>query len=244
VLTGALFGIAPAWHSAKADLNVMLKQAARSTGGSRPRLRNGLAAAELALATVLLVAAGLLVQTLFELQRVKLGFRPDDLLTFQLSLPSGKYAGAKGQAFYRDLLERCGPFRAFGRPVSPAAFRSARATTRRRPWPASASVVPPDTTIPTDWRIVSPGFFRAMEVPLLRGRDFTDRRYAHRAAGDYRQPGDGAKFWEDDPASAVSSSSLAPTVCLDGRWRRRRRGSGARASRRPCICHWRRACGR
>ena len=205
VLTGALFGIAPAWHAAKADLNAMLKQAARSTGSSRPRLRNGLAAAELALATVLLVAAGLLVQTLFELQRVKLGFRPADLLTFQLSLPSGKYAGAKGPAFYRELLEslRTVPgVRAAG--VSSGIPFGAGNYTTTPVTTVGKSVVPPDTAIPTDWRIVSPGFFRAMEVPLLRGRDFTD--------GDTRtappvmivSQATAQKFWgSDDPIGRV-----------------------------------------
>jgi len=205
VLTGALFGIAPAWHAAKTDLNAMLKQAARSTGSARPRLRNGLAAAELALATVLLVAAGLLVQTLFELQRVKLGFRPADLLTFQLSLPSEKYAGAKGPAFYQALLEslRTVPgIRAAG--VSSGIPFGAGNYTTTPVTTVGKSVVPPDTAIPTDWRIVSPGFFRAMEVPLLRGRDFTD--------GDTRtappvmivSQATAQKFWgNDDPIGRV-----------------------------------------
>jgi predicted permease len=107
VVTGLLFGIAPGWHAARTELAVVLKQAARSsTGGARPLLRKGLAAAELALATVLLVAAGLLGQSLQALQRVDLGFRPEGLLTFQLSLPPARYpAGGKAFAFYRELLE-------------------------------------------------------------------------------------------------------------------------------------------
>src|SRR3954465_7237445 len=64
IATGLLFGIAPAWHSSNADLNAGLKQAARAPAGGRPRLRNGLAAAELALATILLIGAGLLAQCL------------------------------------------------------------------------------------------------------------------------------------------------------------------------------------
>jgi len=66
LITGVLFGLAPAWRSAGGDLNAALKTAGRSSNGAaRPRLRNGLAAAELALATVLLIGAGLLIQTLF-----------------------------------------------------------------------------------------------------------------------------------------------------------------------------------
>ena len=205
VLTGALFGVAPAWHAAKSDLNAMLKQTSRSTGGTRPRLRNGLAAAELALATVLLIGAGLLAQTLFELQRVKLGFQPADLLTFQLSLPSGKYAGAKGPAFYRDLLEslRTVPgVRAAGVssgiPLGAGNYTTTPVTT------VGKSVLPPETAIPTDWRIVSPGFFRAMEIPLLRGRDFTDGDVITAPPVMIVSKATAEKFWgSDDPIGRV-----------------------------------------
>src|SRR5205814_5037239 len=95
IATGLLFGIAPAWHSARADLNEVLKQATRASSGARPRLRNGLAAAELALATILLIGAGLLTQSLLRLQHVDLGFQPDRLLTFQIALPRTKYPAEK-----------------------------------------------------------------------------------------------------------------------------------------------------
>jgi predicted lysophospholipase L1 biosynthesis ABC-type transport system permease subunit len=73
ISTGLLFGIAPAWHAAKTDLNEALKQATRASAGARSRLRNGLATAELALATILLIGAGLLTQSLLRLQHVSLG---------------------------------------------------------------------------------------------------------------------------------------------------------------------------
>src|SRR5947209_13374628 len=75
VLTGLLFGIAPAWRMSKADLNPLLKQTGRgSTGKMRARFRDGLAAVELALAAALLIGAGLLIQTLVNLKRVQVGF--------------------------------------------------------------------------------------------------------------------------------------------------------------------------
>ncbi len=153
----------------------MLKQATRASSGARPRLRNGLAAAELALATILLIGAGLLAQSLLRLQHVSLGFQPDRLLTFQLSLPRTKYPVEKSTAFYRTLLEslRATPgVRAAGAssgiPFGNGAYTQTPIAT------TGPSPLPPDTAMPTDWRVVTPGFFQAMNIPLLRGRDFAD----------------------------------------------------------------------
>jgi putative ABC transport system permease protein len=173
--TGLLFGIAPAWHAAKTDFNEVLKQATRASSGARPRLRNGLAAAELALATILLIGAGLLAQSLVRLQHVSLGFQSDRLLTFQISLPRTKYPLDRSTAFYRTLLEslRATPgVRAAGAssgiPFGNGAYTQTPIVT------TGPSPLPPDTAIATAWRVVTPGFFQAMSIPLLRGRDFAD----------------------------------------------------------------------
>jgi putative ABC transport system permease protein len=175
VVTGLLFGVAPAFHAAKTDLNEVLKQVTRASSGARPRLRNGLAAAELALATILLIGAGLLSQSLLRLQHVSLGFRSDRLLTFQISLPRTKYPIEKSTVFYRTLLEslRATPgVRAAGAssgiPFGNGAYTQSPIVT------IGPSPLPPETAIPTDWRVVTPGFFQAMNIPVLRGRDFTD----------------------------------------------------------------------
>src|SRR5262249_37493258 len=77
IVTGVLFGIAPSWRAARLDLNSALKQAGRSSSaGPRPIVRNVLAGAELALATMLLIGAALLIQTLYRLQRTDIGFEP------------------------------------------------------------------------------------------------------------------------------------------------------------------------
>src|SRR3954467_213528 len=175
IATGLLFGIAPAWHAAKTDLNEVLKQVTRSSSAARPRLRNSLAAAELALATILLIGAGLLSQSLLRLQHVSLGFEPDRLLTFQVSLPRTKYPGEKSAAFYRTLLEslRATPgvraaAASSGIPFGNGAYTQTPIAT------SGPSPLPADSAIPTDWRVVTPGFFQTMNTPLLRGRDFTD----------------------------------------------------------------------
>jgi putative ABC transport system permease protein len=203
VATGLLFGITPAWHATKADLNTVLKQAARSsTGGARPLLRNSLAVGELALATVLLTGAGLLVQSLVNLQHARLGFEPERLLTFQLALPPAKYQDdVKTTAFYRGLLESLralpgvrGAAISSGIPLGPGSYTTTPVTT------VGASVLPVGTALPIDWRIVSPGFFRTMGIPLLRGREFSDADGPTAPAVMIVSQMTAQKFWGgDDP---------------------------------------------
>ena len=175
--TGLLFGLAPAWHAMRTDLNELLKHGGRSSGGPRPLVRNGLVAAELALATVLLIGAGLLIQSLYQLQRVRLGFQPENLLTFQLTPPASKYpTTARGWAFYRELLaslEALPGVRAAG--LSSCIPMGAGTYTTS---PASAeggSLPPAGGSIPMEWRMASAGYFRAMGIPLLRGRTFSEQ---------------------------------------------------------------------
>jgi putative ABC transport system permease protein len=194
IATGLLFGIAPAWHASKTDLNEMLKQTTRSSGGARPRLRNGLAAAELALATILLIGAGLLTQSLMRLQHVSLGFEPERLLPFQLALPLTKYPARRAPCSTTLLLEslRAMPgVRARRLERDPVGAGNYTTTPIARD--DGPSPLPPDTAVPTRLGVVSPGSSSAMNIPLLRGRGVPRRRRAiGRAAGRHRQPGDGA----------------------------------------------------
>jgi len=175
--TGLLFGMAPAWQAARMDLNSVLKEGGRSSlGAARPLLRNGLVAGELALATVLLIGAGLLLESLMRLEKVRVGFRPESLLTFQLSPPPTKYSGiVKGSAFYRDLLERLRTLPGVrGAAISSGVPFGAGTYSRTPTAPVGPSMLPPGASIPIDWRTVSPDYFRTMQIPLVRGRFFTD----------------------------------------------------------------------
>jgi putative ABC transport system permease protein len=176
LVTGVVFGVAPAWHSARTDVNTALKDAGRSaTGGVRPAFRKGLAAAELALATVLLIGAALLVRSLVALQRVPLGFNPNGVISMQVSLPVTKYPNPKRVAFYRELNATLAAIPGVTRAgiTSGMPFGVGNYTTSPFAAPGK-SVLPAGVSVPIDWRTVSPGFFAALEIPLLRGRDFTD----------------------------------------------------------------------
>jgi predicted lysophospholipase L1 biosynthesis ABC-type transport system permease subunit len=89
MITGLLFGVVPAWQGSHVDLNQLVKSDGRGVAGAPGgRLRNVLASFELALATLLLIGAGLLIRSLANLERVQLGFAPRGLITFQLSPPT------------------------------------------------------------------------------------------------------------------------------------------------------------
>jgi len=155
----------------------VLKQAGRgSTAGLQARLRNMLAAAELALATILLIGAGLLIQSLLHLQGAHLGFAPHGLITFQLAPPTAKYpVTSKAPLLYRALLESLQSVPGVrGAAVSSGVPFGAGNYTTHPMITNGQSVLAPGTAVPIDWRIVSPGYFATMHIPLLRGRNFTD----------------------------------------------------------------------
>jgi putative ABC transport system permease protein len=177
LVTGVLFGLAPALHASGANLHGNLKEGARGATSDRGShaVRRILVVAELALALTLLTGAGLLVKSFARLQGVDPGFEPDNLLTFNLSLPNTRYASDTAQiAFFDAALPRIAQVpgvRAVGA-TSVLPFSGAWSTAsfeiegyqapRGQPGPWG------------DLRIVSPGFFEAMQVPLIKGRVLTD----------------------------------------------------------------------
>jgi putative ABC transport system permease protein len=175
LLTGLIFGIVPALRTAKVKVDEVLKTGGRAgSGGIRTRMRNILVAIELALATVLLIGAGLFIQTLVNLQSVKLGFEPHGLITFQVSLPAGKYPPkTRAPLLFREMIESLAALPGVrsaavssGIPFGAGAYYS-------HPMMATEnSILPPDAKIPIDWRIVNPGYFKTMNIPVLLGREF------------------------------------------------------------------------
>src|SRR4029079_17561907 len=105
LLTGVLFGLAPAWRATGADLTSALKQGRRATG-TVSRLSKGLVATQVALSLLLLVGAGLFIRTLYNLQRVNLGFNQENLLLFGLNPGQGRYKDERLTQFYQRLFER------------------------------------------------------------------------------------------------------------------------------------------
>lgn len=177
LVTSVLFGLAPAWRAARTDLNETLKENARSaTGGrARPRLRTALVVAEVTLAVVLLSGAGLMIVSFLRLQQVNPGFNPEQLVVFDLLLPPEKYADANRQtAFYRNLRERLAAV-----PGVKAAAGISDLPLGDSIWANIYTIEGQEATKPSEVpvgtvQVVTPGYFRALEIPLLAGRDFTD----------------------------------------------------------------------
>jgi predicted permease len=176
LLTGVIFGLAPALQASKVNLNESLKEGGKgSPGGVRSGVRNLLVVSEVALALVLLVGAGLLINSFARLSKVDMGFTPDHLLTMRVVLPQSKYPDqAKRTAFYDQLLQRVealpGVQSAAVISWLPLTFEgdSNGISIEGRPEPS------PDQQPIVVTRVISPGYFRTMGIALLGGRLFTE----------------------------------------------------------------------
>ena len=179
VIAGILFGLAPALSSSRGDLQEALKESGRGAGqsGSKRRLSAALVVAEVALVLVLLVGAGLMLNSFSRLRQVNPGFEAGRSLTMQLILPRGRYAqDPQRLEFARNLLERVravpgvevagiaspAPIAAIPIVYDTAFQLAGRPATRPEEQPTAY-----ETT-------VTPGYFRAMGIPFLAGREFSE----------------------------------------------------------------------
>jgi putative ABC transport system permease protein len=176
LLTGLLFGLAPALRATRPDLSSTLKEGATGVvaGFRGQHLRGALVVTEVALTLVLLVGAGLMLKSFEQLRGVDPGFSAPHVITMKLPAPQGPDPdGARWETFYKDAVERVATLPG----VEAAAASSAQplegggsesgVVAEGRPFPTS-----PDEGTLVQWQTVSPGYFRTMSVPLLRGRDF------------------------------------------------------------------------
>jgi predicted permease len=172
LLTGILFGLAPALQLSRPELTGMLRDGGRggTAGRARQRFRRGLAVVEMAFSVILLVGAMLLVRSLIELRRVDLGFAPRGALTARLTLPTASYPGDTNVvAFYEQLLERLGQLPGVG---AVAATRILPLTGTIGDWSITleGQAFDPRQNPNGDWQVVTPGYFETMRISLVRGR--------------------------------------------------------------------------
>jgi putative ABC transport system permease protein len=171
LLTGIIFGLAPALIASRTDLNESLRESGSNSAAEsgRRRLRNSLVISEIALALVLLTGAGLLVRTFLGLMTVDLGLDPTNVVTMEIDLPHYKYPAAVNQTqFYRRLLQQVQSLpgvtaAGIEQPGSRVFFQ-----------PEGQPVMIPGQEPTAELNVVSPGNFTAMGVGLVAGRGLTE----------------------------------------------------------------------
>jgi putative ABC transport system permease protein len=176
IVTGIVFGLAPALQASRLDLNESLKEAGRGSTGRRHWFRSSLVVSEIALTLVLLVGAGLLIRSFYHLQKVDPGFISDNLLTFNVSLPQSKYSTEPQRInFYDQVLLKIRALpgveavgMASGLPLGNNGWQSGFVI-EGRPAP------PPGQNPLTEVAYVSPDYFHAMRMTFLKGRNFSEQ---------------------------------------------------------------------
>jgi putative ABC transport system permease protein len=175
LVTGILFGLAPAWHAARIDVNTLLKEGMRGSSG-RNRLRGALVVGQVAITLMLLAGAGLLIRSFYEIAHVDAGFNPERLMTMRLAPAAFQYRGHPelqiqlARNILRDVSVLPGVKSAaistsvplLGNPIYIMRFEGRPPVT-----PSQAPVA--------NYFAVTPGFFDAMGMHVLRGRAVTER---------------------------------------------------------------------
>lgn len=202
LLTGIIFGLAPALQAAKVDLNEALKQGGgrAGSGAGSQRLRSVLVVAEIALALVLLVGAGLLIQTFLKLRALDIGVTPEKVLTMRTPLSRSKYGElAKRTAFYEQVLERV---RAL-----PGVVSAGYATAVPLTWKGGTNGFTVEGREPgpgqdANSRQASVGYMETLGVRLRQGRFFNDRDDAQALPVGIINETMARQYWSSDENAA------------------------------------------
>jgi len=238
LLTGIVFGIAPAWRAGRVDLNASLKPGGRtgqSDGGlrfARNRLRGVLVISEVAISLMLLIGAGLLIRSFVRLQSVPPGFATDHIISMRVAV-HGPQSPAE-LAVYKKTLGRL--YEEIGDRVSHLAGVNAEGMVSALPLTGGVGwgvinvedhVPPPGQELQVDFRAASPDYFRAMSIPLLKGRFISERDASdspqvaivdQKFAQRFWPDGDptGKHLWSDDPKRGIAIVGVVGAVKHDG----------------------------
>ena len=216
VVAGVLAGLIPSVRFTGADVNEALKQG-QSRGSSDARgggTRRLLVICEVALSLVLLIGAGLMIRSLWELRKVQPGFDPHNVLTLRVPLPANRYSSPAGQInFFQDVLAH---IRALPGIDSAAVIDSLPLSDggSHQPFSIEGRPVQQMSDQPeVDVRLISPGYLRAMHIPILRGRDLTDADAAGRPGAALISDSLARRFWPmEDPNGRHITLTFFPGV--------------------------------
>jgi putative ABC transport system permease protein len=173
ILTGLVFGLAPALQASKPAVQSALKEGGRTSTGSGKRLQQALVAGEIALALVLLIGAGLMIKSALNLLNVNPGFNPEKLLTLSFGVTGQKYETPEARAtLHQQLLERTAAVPGVRGAATIDTLPLVGGNTSRG-YAAGRAIPPPEEQPEFNYRVASDNYFRVMEIPLLQGRPFT-----------------------------------------------------------------------
>ncbi len=179
LLTGVVLGLVPAWQASRTDPIEALKDSTRGSSGGRQSkyFRSGLLVAEVALSLVLLIGAGLLIDSFRRLQNVDPGFHPDNVTTFAIGLPTGSYPDTARQGiFFHQALDRIAAIPGVTQVSAASSLPGAGNGFARSPAAVEGQPLPPVSGRKLPLRsTISPGLFVTLEVPIKQGRDFNWR---------------------------------------------------------------------
>jgi putative ABC transport system permease protein len=229
VATGIVFGLLPAWRMSRPNLEESLKESSRAnTGGiGRRRLLGGLIALETALSVILLAGAGLLIRSFANLLDVQLGFRPEHVLTLQIPSEWASLTQRNDPAeterkmqYFREIVQHVQaiPGVSAAALVTVLPLGAVQINTRifieGRPAPG------PGEDLRVAYRAISPDYFRAMGIPLLRGRAFTDDDRAGRPGVAIVSEAMARHFWPNENAVGkritLNNATTGPWITIAG----------------------------
>jgi predicted permease len=179
ILTGVLFGLAPAWNATRSDPNAALQQSARATAAAAGKFGKALICAQVALSVILLMGAGLFVRSFGRLNSLNPGFTKKNILVVQLENIPGGYDNLNNDAYYPELVRRISAL-----PGVVSATTSLTHVGGGYEWTQSVSKIEsaPNDSFASDFATVSPGFFRTLGINILEGRDFNWQDTEHTPA--------------------------------------------------------------
>jgi putative ABC transport system permease protein len=220
VVTGLIFGLAPATQASNFSLNETLKEGGRdpASGSKGLRLRGLLVIAEVAVSLVLLIGAGLLINSFLHLRNLDPGFRVDHVLTANIEMSEVKYPDRERRIPFLDEVLR-------GVTALPGVQSAAIAGNLPLTYDGDSMYVgiegipdpPPDQQLDVIYRVIGPGYFSTMGIPLVRGRDFSDRDTAETALTVVVSQKMAEHFWPGQDALGKRLKSGATTS--DSPWR-------------------------
>lgn len=176
IVTGIVFGLAPAFHGANANPQESLKEGARGAGGGRHRAESVFVSVEIGLAVILLAGAGLMMQSVWRLLRVDPGFNTRKILTMGAALSPKVMADPPAiRLAFQQLLARVAAIPGVQSVATTNMVPLAGSDNEIAFWRGTGPQPPQDQTMSAMFSIVTPDYIRAMQIPLRRGRFFTAR---------------------------------------------------------------------